>query len=48
MLVIPLLQAQGYNVLAVQNPLSSLEDDVTVTHQALASLSGPTIVAGHS
>ncbi len=48
MLVIPLLQAQGYNVLAVQNPLSSLEDDVHVTRQALASLSGPTIVAGHS
>src|SRR5713101_1191323 len=48
MLVIPLLQAQGYNVLAVQNPLSSLEDDVTVTRQALASLSGPTTVAGHS
>src|SRR5258708_38441185 len=48
MLVIPLLQAQGYNVLAVQNPLSSLEGDVTVTRQALASLSGPTIVAGHS
>ena len=47
MLVIPLLQAQGYNVLAVQNPLSSLADDVNVTRQALASLSGPTIVAGH-
>jgi len=47
-LVIPLLQAQGYHVLAVQNPLSSLADDVTVTRQALASLSGPTIVAGHS
>ncbi len=30
-LVIPLLQAQGYHVLAVQNPLSSLEDDVNVT-----------------
>ncbi|HEX4208157.1 MAG TPA: alpha/beta hydrolase [Ktedonobacteraceae bacterium] len=47
-LVIPLLQAQGYNVLAVQNPLSSLADDVNVTRQALASLSGPTIVAEHS
>ena len=48
LLVIPFLQAQGYNVLAVQNPLSSLADDVHVTRQALASLSGPTIVAGHS
>ena len=26
--VIPLLQAQGLNVVAVQNPLTSLEDDV--------------------
>lgn len=46
--VIPLLQAQGYNVLAVQNPLSSLADDVNITRQALASLSGPTILVGHS
>lgn len=38
--VIPLLQAQGYNVLAVQNPLSSFEDDVNITRQALASLMG--------
>src|SRR6266699_2677728 len=48
MSVIPLLQAQGYNVLAVQNALTSFEEDVKVTRQALASLSGPTIVAGHS
>jgi pimeloyl-ACP methyl ester carboxylesterase len=46
--VIPLLQTQGYHVLAVQNPLSSLEDDMHVTRQALASLSGPTILVGHS
>lgn len=46
--VIPLLQAQGYNVLAVQNALTSLEEDVNVTRQALASLTGPTIVVGHS
>ncbi|GCE28489.1 alpha/beta hydrolase [Dictyobacter alpinus] len=46
--VIQLLQAQGYNVLAVQNPLTSFDDDVNVTRQALASLSGPTVMAGHS
>jgi pimeloyl-ACP methyl ester carboxylesterase len=46
--VIPLLQAQGYNVLAVQNALTSFEEDVQVTRQALASLSGPTILVGHS
>lgn len=46
--VIPSLQDRGFNVLAVQNSLSSLEDDVTTTRQALASLSGPTILVGHS
>ena len=48
MSVIPLLQAQGYNVLAIQNALTSFEEDVQVTRQALASLSGPTILVGHS
>ena len=38
----------GYNVLAVQLPLSSLTDDVAITKQALASLTGPTIIAAHS
>lgn len=46
--VIPLLQAVGFNVLAVQNPNTSLEDDLAVTSQALASLSGPTLLVGHS
>lgn len=46
--VIPLLQSRGYNVLAVQNPNTSLQDDITTTGQALASLSGPTILVGHS
>lgn len=46
--VISLLQARGYNALAVQNPLTSFDDDVATTNQALASLSGPTILVGHS
>jgi pimeloyl-ACP methyl ester carboxylesterase len=46
--VIPLLQDEGFNVLAVQNPNTSLEDDIAVTNQALASLSGPTLLVGHS
>jgi pimeloyl-ACP methyl ester carboxylesterase len=46
--VIPLLQARGYNALAVQIPLTSFQEDVTTTRQALASLSGPTILVGHS
>ena len=46
--VILLLQARGYHALAVQNPLTSLQEDVATTSQALASLSGPTILVGHS
>src|SRR5580765_5218038 len=34
--VITILQAKGYNVTAVQNPLTSFEDDVAATNRALA------------
>ena len=46
--VIPLLQAQGYNVTAVQNPLTSLADDVAATKRVLAMQDGPTVLVGHS
>jgi pimeloyl-ACP methyl ester carboxylesterase len=46
--VIMLLQAKGYTVLAPEMPLSSLQDDIDVVRQAFASLSGPTILVGHS
>jgi pimeloyl-ACP methyl ester carboxylesterase len=46
--VIPLLQREGHNVLAVQLPLTSLSDDVAITKNALAFLAGPTVLAGHS
>lgn len=46
--VIPLLQAKGYNVIAVQNPLTSLEDDVAATKRAIALMDGPVLLAGHS
>ena len=46
--VIPILQAKGYNVTAVQNPLTSLADDVAATNRALAQQDGPTILVGHS
>lgn len=46
--VIPLLQEKGYNVTAVQIPLTSLADDVAVTRRVLAMQSGPTILVGHS
>jgi pimeloyl-ACP methyl ester carboxylesterase len=46
--VIPLLQAAGLNVTAVQNPLTSLEDSVAATRRILAQQDGPTVVAAHS
>src|SRR3989449_6180217 len=46
--VIPLLQAKGYNVTAVQNPLTSFADDVAATNRALATQTGPVILVGHS
>jgi pimeloyl-ACP methyl ester carboxylesterase len=46
--VIPILQAKGFNVVAVQNPLSSLADDVATTKRAIALQSGPVVLVGHS
>jgi pimeloyl-ACP methyl ester carboxylesterase len=46
--VIPLLQAAGLHVTAVQNPLTSLADSVAATRRALALQDGPTVLAGHS
>src|SRR5271170_1317171 len=46
--VIALLQAKGYHVVAVQNPLTSLADDVAATKRIIALQDGPVILAGHS
>lgn len=46
--VIPLLRARGLRVVAVQNPLTSLADDVAATRRALARADGPVILIGHS
>ena len=46
--VIPLLEAHGLHVTAVQNPLTSLADDVATTVRALALQDGPTLLVGHS
>jgi pimeloyl-ACP methyl ester carboxylesterase len=42
------LQARGFSVRAVQNPLTSLADDVASTRRALALHDGPSILVGHS
>jgi pimeloyl-ACP methyl ester carboxylesterase len=46
--VITILQAKGYNLTAVQNPLTSFADDVAATNRALALQTGPVILVGHS
>jgi pimeloyl-ACP methyl ester carboxylesterase len=46
--VIPLLQSKGYRVIGVQNPLTSLADDVAATQRAIASMDGPVLLIGHS
>jgi pimeloyl-ACP methyl ester carboxylesterase len=46
--VIPLLQAKGYHVTAVQNPTTSLDADVDAVKRALAQQDGPTLLVAHS
>jgi pimeloyl-ACP methyl ester carboxylesterase len=46
--VIPLLEARGLHVVAVQNPLTSLADDVAATKRAIALQDGPVLLVGHS
>jgi pimeloyl-ACP methyl ester carboxylesterase len=42
------LHARGYNVSVVQNPLTSLADDVAATDRVLARQNGATLLVGHS
>src|SRR4051812_9526404 len=46
--VIPLLQAKGLKAVAVQNPLSSLEDDVAAANRIIDAQTGPVVLVGHS
>ena len=46
--VYKILKKDGYTVSIVQNPTLSLADDVAVTKRALATLTGPVILVGHS
>jgi pimeloyl-ACP methyl ester carboxylesterase len=46
--VIALLEAKGFHVVAVQNPLTSLADDVAATKRIIALHDGPVILVGHS
>jgi pimeloyl-ACP methyl ester carboxylesterase len=46
--VIPLLQELGYNAVAVQNPMTSLADEVAFTKRIIALQDGPVLLVGHS
>ena len=46
--VIRILQAKGLHVVAVQNPLTSLAEDVATTRRAIALQDGPVLLVGHS
>ena len=46
--LIPTLRAEGYEVVSTQNSLDSLEGDVAAVRRALARVSSPTILVGHS
>src|ERR1700677_4944475 len=46
--VIPILEAHGFHVVAVQNPLTSLADDAAATRRMIALMDGPVILVGHS
>jgi len=43
-----ILKKDGYNVTIVQNPTTSLADDVAVTKRAIDQQDGPVILVGHS
>ncbi|MDO1583771.1 alpha/beta hydrolase [Rhizobium oryzicola] len=46
--VVPLLLEAGVTVRAVQNPTTSLADDVAATQRVLKTIEGPVVLVGHS
>jgi pimeloyl-ACP methyl ester carboxylesterase len=46
--VIPLLLQDGYTVTAVQNPLTSLPEDIATTKRVIDAQQGPVVAVGHS
>jgi pimeloyl-ACP methyl ester carboxylesterase len=46
--VIPLLYAKGYRAFGVQNPLTSLSDDIDRTSKLVAAHDAPTLLVGHA
>lgn len=46
--VIPLLEKKGFLVTAVQNPLTSVTDDIATTKRTIESQQGDVVLVGHS
>jgi len=46
--VIPYLEKAAFKVVAVQNPLDSLDNDVAATKRAIRNAEGPVVLVGHS
>ncbi len=46
--VIPYLQRAGYKVAAVQNPLTTVEDDIASTRRVIDAQPGDVVLVGHS
>ena len=46
--IIRILEQDGYPVIAVQNPLTSLADDVATTRRVIEAQSGPVVAVGQS
>jgi pimeloyl-ACP methyl ester carboxylesterase len=46
--VIPLLEHRGFNVTAVQHPLTPVAEDVATVKRAIALDPGPLLLVGHS
>ena len=46
--VIPGLEKAGYDVIAVQNPLTSYADDVATTRRVIDAQAGDVVLVGHS
>lgn len=46
--IVPLLEAKGFHVVCVQNPLTSFTDDVAATNRLVDAQDGPVLLVGHS
>jgi len=46
--LIPLLEAKGFHVVAVQHPLTSIAEDVAAANRIIDAQDGPVLLVGHS